>query len=87
MLQLVDAFVQREQPTDAEQHDGNDECVDVPFPTEAERVLLGRLAPGPLTADKKQGLVARVGHRVNGLGQHRRGSGEGEGQKLGQRDA
>jgi hypothetical protein len=51
-VHLVIALVQREQTTDAEQHDRHDERVDVPLPAEAELVQLVGLPPGPLGADQ-----------------------------------
>ena len=75
------------RPPTREQHDRDDERVDVAFPPVPERVLLGGLAPGPLAAEQQQALVAGVGDRVDRLGQHRRRAGQHERGELGHRDA
>ncbi len=59
VVDLVPALVEREQATDAEQHDRHDERVDVPLPAEAELVQLVGLALGALAADQQQHLVRR----------------------------
>ena len=51
LVELVVRLVQREEPAHGEQHDRDDERVDVALAAVAERVLLGRLALGPLAAD------------------------------------
>ena len=84
---LVVGLVEREQATDAEQHDRHDERVDVAVPAVAEGVFRGGLALRPLAAEQQQRLVARVGDRVDRLGQHRRGAGQDPGDELGDRDA
>jgi len=84
--ELVDAFVDGEEATHAEQNEGHDEAPEEPLAAEAEGVLLGRLAPGPAAAEEQQALVAGVGDRVDPFGQHRRRAGDGEGHELGQGD-
>ena len=72
LVELVVRLVEREQAADAEQHDRDDERVDVTLTAVAEGVGVGRLPPGAPASDEQQCLVAGIGHRVNGLGQHRR---------------
>ena len=84
---LVDALVDGEQAADGEQHDRDHEGVEVPLPAVPERVLLGPRAPRPVAAEQQQHLVAAVGDRVHGLGEHRRGAGDRERDELRRRDA
>ena len=71
MLHLVDPLVDREQRTQGEQDHGHDEGPEVALACVPERVLLGRGASGTTSAQQQQRLVARVGHRVDRLGQQR----------------
>ena len=87
VLELVEALVEREEPAHEEEDDRDDEAVDVSTPAVAKRVLGVRRLLRALVADKEQHLVAGVGHRVDGLRQHRRRSGEGEGDELADGDA
>ena len=87
LVELVVGLVEREQPADGEQHDRDDEGVDVALAPVPERVLLGRLAAGSLAAQQQEQLVPGVGHGVDRLGQHRADPGEEEGQELGRGDA
>ena len=59
---------------------------EVPLAPVAERVLLVGGLLGPPAAEEQQALVARVGHGVDALGQHRRGAGHREAGELGDRD-
>ena len=72
VLDLVPALVEREQRAHAEQHEGDDERVEVAVTPVAERVPLVRLAGTALLADEQQHLVARVGDRVHRFREQRR---------------
>ncbi len=85
--ELVDALVDREQAADREQDDRDDERVDVALAAVAERVLLVGCAPRPATAEQQQQLVARVGDRVDRLGEHRGRARDEPRDELRQRDA
>ena len=87
MPDAVNALVDREDRADGEQDESDDEGVEVTLGAEAELVLLGLLAPCTVAADEEQDLIARVGDRVNGLGEQRGGPGDDEGDELRQRDA
>jgi hypothetical protein len=71
VLPLVVSLVQRKEPADAEEHDRDDERVDVTVPAVTERMLRAGLPGGPFTADEKQNLVPGVGHGVYRFRQHR----------------
>jgi len=71
LLVLVVRLVQGEEPAHAEQHDRDQERVDIALRTEAERMLAGRSPARPLVPEQEQALVAAVGERVDGLGEHR----------------
>jgi len=68
----LDALVEGEQRAHGKQHQGDDERVEVPLGPEAELMFLGLLLQGTVPAEQQQRLVARVGHRMRGLGQQRR---------------
>jgi hypothetical protein len=68
--QLLDALVQRKQPTEGEQDQRHEEAVDVTVPTVTERVLLGGGTSGPLATEQQQALVAGVDQRVDTFGEH-----------------
>jgi hypothetical protein len=78
----VDALVDREHGADSEQDERDDECVEVAFRAIPELVLFGLFSLGAAAPDQEQRLVPGVGDRVNGLGQQRSGSGDGEGDEL-----
>ena len=84
---LLDALVDGEHAAQAEQDDGDDERPEVPLAAVAERVLGGRRPLRPPAAEQQQRLVARVGHRVDALGQHRARAGDQEADELGDGDA
>lgn len=86
MGELVEALVEREQPTHQEQDDRDHEGVHVAHPGVAELMRHIRGAAGALTTDQQKNLIATVCHGVDRLGQHRRGSGERERDKFGDRD-
>ena len=71
MGELLDALVDREETTDGEQDDRHDERVDVALAAVPERMLGVGLASRHPSAQQQQELVARVGERVDGLGEHR----------------
>ncbi len=71
--ELVVRLVEGEEPTEAEQHDRDDEGVDVPLAPVAEGVLGVGLAARTLATDEQQRLVARVCERVDRLREHRGG--------------
>ena len=84
--QLLDALVQREDPADREQDDRDDEREDIALAAVAERVLRVGGPARPAAAEQQQELVARVGDRVHGLGEHGARAGEHERDELGDRD-
>ena len=57
VLDLAPGLVEGEQAADGEQHDRDDEGVDVAFPAVAEGVFRARLLLGPLAADQQEQLV------------------------------
>ena len=67
----------------AEQHDRDDEGVDVAFPAVAERMRGCRSPLGTLAAQPQQRLVAGVGQRVDRLREHRGRRGQQERNELG----
>lgn len=71
VLDLLVALVDGEHATDGEQHDGDEEGVDVALAPVSEGVLRGRLALGLLAAEQQETLVAGVRQRVDALRQHR----------------
>ena len=71
VLDLLPRLVQREEAADAEQHDRDDEGVNVAFAAVAEGVFRAGCPLGALAADQQQDLVAGVRERVDGLRQHR----------------
>ena len=83
----MDALVDREHGAHGEQHERDDERVEVALCAEPELVLFGLLSLRPVAADEEQRLVAGVGDRVDGLGQQRGGSGNDEGDELRDGDA
>jgi hypothetical protein len=85
--ELLYALVDREQPPEREEHERDDEGPEVALAPEAEGVGVGGLAPGRGAAPEQECLVARVGDRVQGLGQHRGGARERVADPLGQGDA
>ena len=87
MLELVEALVEREEPTDKEEHDRHDEAVDIAASAVAELVLGIGCLLGPLVAHEEEHLVAGIGDGVDRLREHRRRTGEGEGDELADRDA
>ena len=64
-VELLVALVEREQAADGEEHDRDEEGVDVALAAVAEGVLRRGGALGPLAADEQQRLVAGVGERVD----------------------
>ncbi len=70
LVQLVPAFVDREQPADAEEQQRDDEAPEVRDLAVAERMLArGRLL-GLLQPEEQQHLVRAVRVRVDRLGEH-----------------
>jgi len=86
MAQLLDAFEDREQAADAEQHQRHDERPEVTPVAEPEWVLVVRRSSRGFAAVQQQALIAGVGHRVDRFGEHRRGPGDEEHDELGDRD-
>lgn len=86
VLDLLVALVEGEHAADGEEHDGDEEGVDVALAAEAEGVLRGGFALGALAAQEQQALVAGVGEGVHGLGEHRRRSAEEERHEFRHRD-
>ena len=70
VVPLVVRLVQGEKTADAEEHNGDDERVDVAFAAIPEGMLRAGLAARTLTADKKQDLVAGVRDRMDCFGEH-----------------
>ena len=87
MDQLLDAFVQGEQATHAEQHERDHERPEVALATESERVLGVRPLLRLLAAEQQQRLVAGVGEGVGGLGEQARRRRQQESHELGDGDA
>ena len=93
VLDFSPGLIQCEEAADAEEHDRDDEGVDVALAAVAEGVLGAGCPLGALAADQQQQLVAGVRERVDGLGQHGRGQRQqvgdelqdGDGQVCGQR--
>ena len=65
VLDLLVALVDGEHAADGEQHDGDEEGVDVALAAVAEGVLRGGLRAGPSCRREQQDLVAGVGERVD----------------------
>ena len=82
VVEFLPALENREQTTNAEQHDRHHEGIDVARAAIAERVGCGGLALGALAADDEQHLVARVSNRVDAFGKHRSRARNGCGKKL-----
>ncbi len=87
VAQLRHALVDSEQTAEAEEHQRHHERPEVPFASMAERPILSRLTSGEAGAEQQQRLVAAVGDGVDGLGEHRGGTGEQETHELGDSDA
>ncbi len=77
---------QREDAADGEQHERNDERVEVAFRAVAERMRAVAFLACASATEQEQSLVAGVGNRVHGLGQHRRRPSERERNELRHRD-
>ena len=87
MDECLDALVQREQTTHAEQDESDDECPEVALVAETELVLCRRLSLCTFAPQHQQCLVAGVGERVGGLGEQAGGTGDEKADELGDRDA
>ena len=85
-LQLVHAFVDREQAAHAEEHQRDDEAPEIDRPAVAERVVGRGAAFGLLQAPDQKCLIAAIGERMDRLGEHRGRAGVGSAGTLGQRD-
>jgi len=76
LVQLVPAFVEREQAAEREQHQRDDERPEEHRLAPAQGVVGGGRAFGLLQAPQQEHLVAAVGIGVDRLGQHRARAGE-----------
>ncbi|MCY1243386.1 hypothetical protein D9M72_563990 [compost metagenome] len=70
MLNFPPRLIQCKQAAHAEQHNRDNERVDVALTSVAKGVFGARGTLGTLTADQQEELVAGVGNGVDGLGQH-----------------
>ena len=86
MAQLLDAFVEREQPTTREEHDRHHESPEVALACVPERMTLGRGAFRSAGTEEQEALVSGVGHRVDRLGHERGRAGDREADELGDCD-
>lgn len=86
VLDLLVALVEGEHAADREEDDRDEEGVDVALAAVAEGVLRGGLALRLLAAEEEKCLVAGVGERVHGLGEHRGRAAEEERHELRYRD-
>src|SRR5215216_4201522 len=87
MDELVDAFVDGEEPARAEQHQGHDEAPEVPLAPKTERVFRRGRAPGPAAAEEEQPLVPRVGEGMHAFGEESGRAGDGGADELDRGDA
>ena len=78
MANLLDSLVDRETGADGEQQHGDRERPEVALTAVSELMGIGGLFCRPFPAEQQQGLVSRVGDRVDALGEHRRGPGDEE---------
>ena len=82
VVKLLETLIQGEQTAQCKDDNRDDERVNVTVTAVTERVLLVGLLAGGAATQKKQNLVTGVSHRVDALGQHRGGTGQGKSQEL-----
>jgi hypothetical protein len=86
IAQLLDAFEDREQAAQAEEHQRDDERPEVPAVRVPERMLVVRGFARLLGAEHQQPLIAGVGRGVDRFREQRCRAGEQEHEELAQRD-
>ena len=86
MGQLVEAFIQREQPADAEQDDRDQERPRINRLAIAQRKIGRGRTFGVTQANQQQALIAGIRQRMDGFGQHGAAAGDDRRHALGNRD-
>jgi hypothetical protein len=82
----VEAFVEGNAGTQAEDEDGDDESPEIDLHAMAERMTAVRRALGAPDAEKEQALIAGIDGGMDRLRQHGGGAGEEGGDELGDGD-